>query len=135
MNQSNANSGRDFAPFALVAFLLMAFAGAAPAEPNSLQIAQAGPQKPFSQMSQAEQQALAQKLSAKANSECSSYRQAASGGSMRATYEAAACTYGVFYLGVPADYPNRSLYKQQFFQNSQQAKALGSNAPFLAPGQ
>ena len=105
--------------------------GAVLATFSSLAVAQTMPQKPFSQWTQAEQQALAASLKAKSDRDCNQYVAAAQGGSQRATYEAAACMYGTFFLGVPADYPNREQYKQQFYQNSANAKSLGSNAPFL----
>jgi len=88
-------------------------------------------QKPFSQWSEGEKQALASQLGGKANQECGPYKQQAQGGSVRATYEAAACVYGTFFLGTPADYPNREQYRKQFYENAQHAKDLGSSVPIL----
>lgn len=97
--------------------------------------ATAMPDKPYSDWSDAEKSQLADELKAKSSSDCASYVQEAQQGSMRATYEAAACLYGTYYLGTPADYPNRDTYKQQFYENAQKARALGSTAPIVEQGQ
>jgi hypothetical protein len=89
-------------------------------------------QKPYAQMDATEQQALTNALTAKVSQRCGRYKMLAAAGETRGTYEAAACSSSIFYLGSPPDYPNRDTYKQQLLQNSKAAKGMGSRAPFLA---
>ncbi len=105
---------------------------AATAAVSGPQLAQNGSPS-YSQLSQADQQALAATLTDRVNRECRAVKDQAAAGSVRATYEAAACTYGIFYLGVPADYPNRESFKQEFYRNSALARQMGSSALYLAP--
>jgi hypothetical protein len=76
-------------------------------------------------------EALAQRLKVQCEGECAGYMREANGGSIRATYEAAACTCMCFLRGVPADYTGRNNLKQCAIDNSREARKLGSTAPIL----
>jgi hypothetical protein len=71
----------------------------------------------------------ADRISQQCKSECSGKTQEAQAGSMRASYEAAACTCICFYRAVPPTYPGRASIKQCAIENSRRARELGSNAP------
>ena len=86
--------------------------------------------EPYSEWTDVQKQALANHLTAQANQECAQYANS-NEPEQRASYEDAACTEGVFYLGVPTDYPGRDAIKTSFEQNVALAKQLGSNAPVL----
>ncbi len=80
---------------------------------------------------QSRDQELAQRLKAQCDDRCSGQRRDAERGSVRATYEAAACLCGCFYKGVPASYPNRAQFKKCNNDNARAAAKLGSNAPVI----
>jgi hypothetical protein len=61
--------------------------------------------------------------------QCRQYTLQAEKGSMRASYEAAACTQACYVNHLPIDYPQMEEYKQAARQNYKSAKELGSNAP------
>jgi hypothetical protein len=60
---------------------------------------------------------------------CRSYADQARAGSMRASYEAAACTLACYVNNLPADYPRLDEYRRDAKANYKAAKDLGSNAP------
>lgn len=72
---------------------------------------------------------LGQKLKVQCDSECAKYMQQAKSGSIRASYEAMACTCACFYRQLPADYPGRDSIKKCAKDNAEEARKLGSNAP------
>lgn len=68
-------------------------------------------------------------LAGQCSNECAPLKQQAAGGSMRASYEAAACTCACFYRGTPASNPNRPGMKQCAIDNSREARKYGSTSP------
>lgn len=86
----------------------------------------------YAEMSPAQKQELANELKAKSSQDCAIYDQEARQGVVRASYEAAACLYGTYYLGVPSDYPGRENLKQQYYANVEQAKKFNSTASVIS---
>lgn len=100
---------------------------------SSVSFAQSMPPGAYRTWSQSQQQQAAGALSAMCGNQCASYTQAAKAGSIRATYEAAACTYACFVNNLPDDYPMIDQYKQKAMESYRNAKSLNSNIPvFLA---
>ena len=87
------------------------------------------PSGSYSSWTQAQQQQAANALKEKCGNTCSSYTQRAQDGSMRASYEASACTIACFVNNLPDDYPGLDSLKKSAQQNYKQAKDLGSNIP------
>ena len=87
------------------------------------------PAGPYSSWSKAQQDQAAMALKNICGSQCATYHQKAVNGSMRASYEEAACTAACFVNHLPNDYPNLEAFKQSAIQNYNEAKKLGSNVP------
>ncbi len=79
------------------------------------------------------QNAVAANISAQCSNKCGLQTQAARNGSMRASYEAAACTCQCFYDLTPPSNPNRASMRQCAIDNAAQAQKYSSNAPVVTP--
>ena len=96
-------------------------------------IAYAGslPEGPYSSWSQSQIQSAAVTIRSMCESECMPYTEEAKEGGQRASYEAAACAIACFVNHLPADYPGLDNMKASAIENYENAKRLGSNAPYF----